>query len=250
MRIGKWMVFGVALGMIAATAGWLAELRQRVNLGAPGVKVQPAGLYDPAGRLVSPRSVVLPANLPGFQSRAVVIASNELSSLPADTTFGRQYFYSNDFGVQVGVVLMGRDHTSIHQPQYCLDAQDWTITNTERISLRMERPYPYDIPAIELLATRPLGDGQLAHGIYVYWFVSGDKITAEEGSRLWSQWKSVLQKGVTERWAYISYFTTCHAGEESDTFQRLLSFIRSSVPEFQTVTGGRMDSAAPGKAGK
>ena len=54
----------------------------------------------------------------------------------------------------------------------------------------MERPFAYDIPAIELLATRPSVGGQLIHGIYVYWFVSGDKITAEEGSRLWSQWQS------------------------------------------------------------
>jgi len=233
------MVFGVALGMIAATAGWLTELRGRVNLGAPGVKVDPAALYAPDGGLVSPRGVVLPTNVPGFQSRAVFPELEELAGLPADTTFGRRFYEGDGLGVQVSVVLMGRDHTSIHQPQYCLYAKDWTVTNTERIVLRMERPYVYDIPAIKLSASLPLTNGQTIHCLYVYWFVSGDKITAEEGARLWSMWKTVLGKGVTERWAYISYFTTCQPGEESDTFERLQRFIKATVPEFQTVTGER-----------
>lgn len=250
MRRGEWVVFGVALGMIAATAGWLTELRERVNLGAPGVKVEPAALYGPDGSLVSPRCVVLPDNVPGYEPREAPIGSNEITSLPEDTTFGRRLYQGDGLRVQLGVVLMGRDHTSIHQPQYCLYAQDWTVTNTERILLHMERPYAYDIPAIKLSATHPLADGRTIHGIYVYWFVCGDKITAEEGSRLWSMWKTVLGKGVTERWAYISYFATCHPGGESDTFNGLLKFISASVPEFQTVAGAPTGSAAPGEAGK
>ena len=39
-------------------------------------------------------------------------------------------------------------------------------------------------------------------------------------------------------------------GRESDTFNRLQKFIKESVPEFQTVTGERIGSATPGKAGK
>jgi len=251
MKRGQWVVFGVALGMIAATAGWLMELRGRVNLGLPGVKVDPPALYGPDGRLVLPRCVVLPTNVPGFQSRAVAITPGELKALPEDTTFGRRlYTDATGLQVQATVVLMGRDHTSIHQPQYCLYAQDWTITNTERIVLRMERPHAYDLPAIRLDATHPLANGQMGHCIYIYWFVSGDKITSEEGSRLWSMWKSVLGKGVTERWAYISFFAACHPGEESDTFDRLQDFIKASVPEFQTVAGAPMDSAAPERGGK
>jgi len=251
MRPGKWVVIGLALGMIAATAGWLTELRDRVNLGAPGVNVQPAALYEPDGRLVSNRCVVLPTDVPGFQSTAGTITEKELTSLPQDTTFGRR-LYTNDTGMQVQLtaVLMGSDHTSIHQPQYCLYAQAWTVTNTERIKLRMERPYPYDIPAVKLSATHALANGGLIHGIYVYWFVSGEKITAEEGSRLWSMGKTILQKGVTERWAYISYFTTCQPGQESVRFRELQKLIKETVPEFQTVTGEPIGSAASGKAEK
>jgi hypothetical protein len=250
MRPGKWVVIGVALGMIAATAGWLTELRGRVNLGLPGVKVEPLALYRSDGRPVSPRTVLLPANLPGFQSKTVPIEPDELAAVPEDTTYGRRLYTNNGLRVQVSVVLMGRDHTSIHQPQYCLYAQEWTVTNTERINLRMERPFAYDIPAIKLNATHPLTNGQMIHCLYVYWFVSGDKITAEEGSRLWSMWKTVLQKGVIERWAYISYFTTCLPGEDSATFEKLWKFIEVSAPEFQTVTGERVGSSPSGNPGR
>jgi hypothetical protein len=238
MRRGKWVVIGVALGMMAATAGWLTELRNRVNLGDPGVKVEPAALYRKEGGLVSPRCVVLPTNVPGFESAPSAITEEELGGLPEDTTFGRRLYAGNGLRVQLGVVLMGRDHTSIHQPQYCLKAQDWTVTNSERIVLHVSRPFAYDVPAIKLDATHLMPDGQMVHCIYVYWFVCKDKITAEEGSRLWSMWTAVLGRGVTERWAYISYFVTCHSGQESDTMNSLRKFIEATVPEFQTVTGG------------
>jgi hypothetical protein len=184
--------------------------------------------------------VTLPVSVMGIPSEQRPITLAEEDSLPKDTTFGRRYYHveGSDFGVQINVVLMGTDHTSIHQPQYCLYAQDWNVTNTEAIHLRMERPFPYDVPAMKMIATHPLPkSGQLLECIYVYWFVSADKITADEGSRLWSMWKTVLQKGKMERWAYISYFVTCFPGHEQDTFDRLEKFIRASVPEFQQVTG-------------
>ena len=112
------------------------------------------------------------------------------------------------------------------------------MTSTERIGLHMERPFAYDIPAIKLTASRQMQkSGEMVECMYVYWFVSGDKITPEEGSRLWSMWKTVLQKGELERWAYISYFVTCHPGEEQATFERLEKFIQASAPEFQLVAG-------------
>jgi hypothetical protein len=240
MKTSKWVVFAVALGMMAATAGWLKGFQGRRLLGAPGVRVGRVPIYDEKTNLVSTQSVVLPAKVLGIPSWPLPISMGEEDALPKDTTFGRRYYRSpgSDFGVQVSVVLMGTDHTSIHQPQYCLYAQDWNVTSTERISLHMERPFAYDIPAIKLTASRQLrGSGQMVVCIYVYWFVSGDKITAEEGSRLWSMWKTVLRKGELERWAYISYFVTCLPGGEQATFERLERFIGASAPEFQLVTG-------------
>ena len=240
MKTSKWVVFAVALGMMAATAGWLKEFRGRHLLGAAGVRVGRVPIYDEKTNLVSSQSVVLPTSVLGIPSWPLPISTGEVDALPKDTTFGRRYYWSagSDFGVQISVILMGTDHTSIHQPQYCLYAQDWTVTRTERINLHMDRPFAYDIPAIKLTASRQLQkNGQMLECIYVYWFVSGDKITAEEGSRLWSMWKTVLRKGELERWAYISYFVACRPGREQATFERLERFIRASAPEFQLVTG-------------
>jgi hypothetical protein len=247
MSRAKWVMFAVALGMIAATAGWLLELRNRHLLGAPGVKVGAVPIYGSDGRLAFTQGVVLPTNVLGIPSKPLGITPDELVTLPKDTTFGRRLYElpGNDSFIQINVVLMGTDHTSIHQPQYCLYAQDWNVTNTERIALRMERPFAYDIPAIKLTATRLQENRQPINCLYVYWFVSGDKITAEEGSRLWSMWRTVLQKGEMERWAYISYFTTCLPGRESDTFKSLEQFIRASAPEFQSVTGEPIERLAP-----
>jgi len=253
MKKANWVVVAAALGMMAATAGWLKEFRGRHLLGPPGVKVGPVSIYDEERRLAATQSVVLPTYVPGFLTKAGVVSDTELSSLPKDTTFGRRLYWvpGGGFAAQLTVVLMGTDHTSIHQPQYCLYARDWSVTNTERISLHMERPFTYDIPAIKLTATHQTPkSGQVAEGLYVYWFVSGDKITAEEGSRLWSMWKTMLQKGQMERWAYVSYFVTCLPGEEQATFERLEKLIRATAPEFQlvpreTASVGRLSPLPP-----
>ncbi|MGD1085948.1 MAG: exosortase-associated EpsI family protein [Verrucomicrobiota bacterium] len=251
MKRGKWVVFVVALGMIAATAGWLTKIRGMHVLGRPGVRVGPVAIYDEHTNLVATQGVVLPTNVMGLPSRPLPISTAELAGLPGDTTFGRMGYGSaaDGFQVQLTTVLMGTDHTSIHQPQYCLYAQGWNITNAERIVLRMDRPFAYDIPAVKLTATRQfLGkDGQtrVRSCLYVYWFVSGDKITDDEGTRLWSIASGLLKKGEIERWAYISYFSTCLPGGESAMLDRLKKFIGASAPEFQTVTGRQIEHLAP-----
>jgi hypothetical protein len=239
MSTAKWVTFAAALGMMAATAGWLQEFKGRHLLGPAGVRVEQVPIYGESNNLVSAQSIVLPNYVMGIPSQPLPITFSEVNGLPKDTTFGRRFYRTpgSDFGVQVSVVLMGTDHTSIHQPQYCLYGQDWTITNTERVQLRMDRPYAYNIPAMKLTATRQLKDGQLVDCLYVYWFVSGTHITDEEGSRLWSMWKTILQKGELERWAYISYFVACVPGTEQATFERLTRFIRASAPDFQLVAG-------------
>jgi hypothetical protein len=148
---------------------------------------------------------------------------------------------------------MGTDRTSIHQPQYCLKYQDWRITQTEQVLLPMDRPYAYNLPALKLTVSREVLNEykqpvQL-RGLYVDWFVSADHLTSNQGTRMLSIARTMLQTGVLERWAYISYFTACLPGEEQATFEQLERFIRASAPEFQTVAGqpsaGRIQGPAP-----
>jgi hypothetical protein len=154
--------------------------------------------------------------------------------------------------VVTSVVLMGTDRTSIHQPQYCLDAAGWHIGKTEQVLLPMDRPYSYDLRALKLTTFRTAKNNYKqpieVRGIYVYWFVTADRLTPDQGARMWSIARTMLEKGVLERWAYISYFVTCLPGQEEATFAHLEQFIRASAPVFQTVAGppsaGRLPVAA------
>jgi hypothetical protein len=253
MNKNKWLVLAVALGMMAATGGYLVKAHQRMRLGAPGVKVGPGLLYDDLGHLVARQCVLLPDAILDFKGTNLPVTQGELDELPKDTTFGRKlYRDTNLFTVQASVVLMGSDRTSIHDPHYCLVAQDWRIDKTDRVLLPMDRPYPYEVPALKLTTSRlvlnELKQPIQVRGIYVYWFVSADKLTSDQGARMWSIARTMLEKGELERWAYISYLTACLPGQEEATFEQLERFIRASAPEFQTVAGqpstGRLPVAA------
>ncbi len=245
MKSAKWIVFGLALAMMAGTVMVLFQLKTRQHLTRPGVKVGSARLYDEDTNLVAETAVLLPANLPGCASFPRPIAKNELATLPKDTTFGRRaYAFTNGFAALIQTVLMGSDRTSIHQPQFCLTGQGWTIEKQENISLRIDRPYPYLLPALKLTASNMIKDENghplLVRGIYVYWFVSADKLTAGQGTRMWSMLNTLLHQGLVERWAYISYFAVCLPGREQTTDDHLEDFIRLSLPEFQLTTGAKI----------
>jgi hypothetical protein len=247
------LVLAMALGMMAATGGYLVKIHQRMHLGAPGVKVGPGLLYDDTGHLAAQQCVILPDAVLGIHGTNLQVTLAELDALPKDTTFGRKrYKDANHFDVQASVVLMGSDRTSIHDPHYCLTAQAWHIEKTEQVSLAMDRPKPYELPVLKLTASREwknkFGPPIELRCIYVYWFVSADQLTSDQSTRMWSIARTMLEKGVLERWAYISYLTTCLPGEEDATFEKLERFIRASAPEFQTVAGqpaaGRLPVAA------
>lgn len=254
MTMRSWVVFGVALGMMAATAGYLEKIHHTHRLGPAGVRVGPVPLFGVNGEKVARQSVLLPEKVLGVVGTNGPITEAELTALPSDTTFGRRlYPVGEEFRPMITVVLMGTDRTSIHEPQFCLVGGGWVIDKTEHIPLRIDQPCQYEIPAIKLTTSARGLDKQKRpvsiSGIYVYWFVTADKITADQGVRLWSIAERMVEKGELERWAYISYFVACAPGQEESTFGRLQQFIRASVPEFQIANGkplGTLSSVASG----
>jgi hypothetical protein len=242
MKLNKWILVAVALGMIAVTMAYLAKIRGTQKLLEPGVKVGAVPLYSATGTVVANQSVLLPETVAGASSTAEPITDLELSGLPKDTTFGRRLYQAGDqFAPLVTVVLMGTDRSSIHDPHYCLRGAGWTIDQTEHAMLHMKQPYSYDLPVMKLTTSKVVaGENQqsmIVRGFYIYWFVSGDKITADQGARLWSIAKTMAESGELERWAYISYFIPCVPGTEAATLERLERFIQASAPAFQLVAG-------------
>lgn len=251
MKKSNWILLIIALGMIGATARFLAHIKVNQKLGKPGVLLGNVPLFDLETNRVADVTVILPENVLDYSSRAMPITPIELAMLPKDTTFGkRRYWSRGGANADLSVVLMGHDRTSIHKPQFCLTGQGWTIEKTEVVNLKMNRPYAYELPVKKITASIRIkgdnGNPLVIRGVYVYWFVADNKLTASHDLRMWSMAKNLLQTGTLERWAYISYFSRCFPGQEEETFNRLKEFIVKSAPEFQIAAG----KPSPNSSGK
>ena len=223
-----------ALVLMTATAGLLSHVGRHQTLSPPGVRTHP---------LTS--SIRLEADLPehvlDYQSKREETEDVVLATLPKDTSFGyRVYVAPDGFRVDLRVVLMGRDRTSMHKPQICLTGHGWRIDDTasEDTSVRVESPYPYNLPVVKLVANSSIteeGRTQPITGVYVYWYVANDALSASATGlqRMWWMATRLLRTGVLQRWAYVSCFAQCAPGQEAATYNRMKQFITAAVPDFQ-----------------
>lgn len=246
---------GIALGLafliMGAGAGVLRERQAAQRLGVPGVKVVSEPAYGEDRHLVSSNSVWLPARVLDLNSSNVPVAKIVEEWLPKDTVYGhRRYRGTNGFEVDQSVVLMGADRSSIHQPQYCLAGSGWAIEKEEYTTIRVSRPYAYDLPVCKLTTRARLRDAagqvQTVRGLYVYWFVADNQLTGSHKQMQWWIARDLLRRGVLERWAYVACMTYGLPGQEEALFRRLGDFIAAGVPEFQLAAGRRLDTLAPG----
>ncbi len=212
---------GIVIGMVFLL-NWMSKRHQ---LGAPAVVV--AGELS-GGRL----EIVLPKDVAGFTSSNLPISEIEVSTLPSDTSFGRsQYVDADGFAVDVTVVLMGTDRTSIHKPEFCLNGAGWPIIQTDRVAIAMENGS--QLGATKLLVEKKIkyeGRDVLLRGIYTYWFVADGVATDSHKERMWLMAKTLLTKGVLQRWAYVSCFTWNVEGNEERLWEKTQGFIREIGP--------------------
>lgn len=232
MNRTKWTLGATALAIMIAGGGLILRLQATQRLGEPGVNLQVTG-----GGLKG--EVLLPETLPGYTSAPQPITDLELGMLPADTSFGRRVYRGEDgFQALASVVLMGVDRTSIHQPEFCLVGQGWKIDSAVTDSVTISRPRAYALPVMRLQTVKqfpgPNGPTPMA-GVYVYWFVSGEHLTASHEQRMWWMATELVKHQVLQRWAYVTFFAPCPPGAEDQTFARLQQLIALSVPEFQQV---------------
>jgi hypothetical protein len=231
----KLRLWSVAVLLIAGAAGVLAYLRGHQTLGAPGLKTSPI-----------PDSVRLQVDLPqlvgGDTSEAMETTKLVLATLPPDTSFGHRKYISPDrsFRPELSVVLMGRDRSSIHKPQYCLEGDGWRIDQAKTVvtTVPVHRPISYDLPVVKLIATKEFilgGRRALYRGIFVYWFVADGELSASVSGfeRMWKMSRRLLRTGVWQRWAYVTCGAACQPGQEDATFEKLKEFIAEAAPEFQ-----------------
>jgi hypothetical protein len=228
-------LYGTALGLILLSAACLVWFKMHQRLGAPGLRAE------------------LPAKVLEYTAEAIQPTPAEVDFLPADTTLRRSVYTGVRGGetnqIQLTYVLMGSDRTSIHKPQFCLTGQGWQIRTSEEVLIPLKRPRPYELPIMKLTADKTFpgtspGTAQTYKGLYLYWFVAENALTARHGERMWLMAKHLLSSGELQRWAYVSCFAMCLPGQEEATFQRMREFIQEATPEFQITPGGEGPRAA------
>ena len=235
MNRQKWILVCATLLLIGGSGSVLARLHSHQNLGKPGVKTSP---IQDSIRL----RVELPEKVLDYSSKWLDADKLTLDVLPADTSFGRRRYVAADgqTWVDLSVVLMGADRTSLHKPQFCLEGMGLHIDENATLpdAIRIERPAPYDLPVVKIVATgRFMQDGQAQtfRGVYVYWYVADESLSASVSGlgRMWSLASHFMRTGVLQRWAYVSCFQICTPGQEDATYQQMKKFIAAAVPEFQ-----------------
>lgn len=253
------LMVGVGLGLMALTAGYLATVNARQKLGPPGVRVvdvplegvEPSSNGPPRVFVAASQSVYLPTQVLEYASQPVPMDKVVLDWLPKDTTYGQRLYTATNDGFQIAttVVLMGRDRTSIHQPEYCLLGSGWRITQRARDTIAVPEPVPYQLPVSKLLTIKhqPNSRGDLVplRGVFVYWFVAGNEVAGDHLKRMWRLAWDMMRTGTLQRWAYVSCFAVCAPGEEEATWQRLSRFVAAAVPQFQLVPSPTTRPAGP-----
>lgn len=249
-----WAVGAAVLVITAAAAGFLATQHTRQKLGQPGVRVEERPMYsvDMGASTNEPKRIAesrvrLPARVLDFYSQEFPIAHTTWETLPKDTVYGhRVYGQTNGLMLDLQVVLMGADRSSIHKPQYCLRGSGFDILKTEPQAIRIDRPQAHDLPVMKLTLGRQVREGESFRreaGVFVYWFVADGELTAEHRQRMWWMARDMLKTGVLQRWAYVICFAPCAPGAEDATYERMKEFIAAAVPEFHTGAPGSLARA-------
>ena len=228
-------MLATTLGLMAGAAGLLATLRTHQRLGPPAVKTSE----------IVPGSIRVQVDLPDkvldYTSKILPLDELVTNTLPPDTSFGqRSYTATNQLPIQLNVVLMGSDRTSIHKTEFCLEGQGWRIDReaSKETTIPMERPHAYDLPVMKFIANREATPEQPTplRAVYVCWFVAADnEFTASNNQRMWWMARDLLRTGILQRWSLVAYFSVCLPGHEDATFEQMKKFIAASVPEFQLV---------------
>jgi hypothetical protein len=236
MKNQKWILFFVALVLMAGTAFALTWFRANQKLGQPGIIAEkiPGGVQ---------MKIDLPEHVPGFISTNMPEPEVVLGYLPKDTSYaGRLYTATNGVQINSTIILMGADRTSIHKPDYCLPGQGWRINEKTVVNIPVAGPQPYQLPVAKWIVGNvyqtPDGQKHQVSGLYVFWFVADGEQTPSYFLRMLWLGRDLLRTGVLQRWAYVAYFTTCMPGQEDATFEQMKALIADSVPEFQVVPAG------------
>ena len=240
-RAGK-IALLVGLTLFGLAAVLLFQIQRLQKLGQPGVKLIAQPMMDDSGVKRGDQVVDLPAQVLDWTSVAMPISTQVVKWLPSDTVYGQRLYSAPDGSqLQMNVVLMGADRTSIHKPEYCLPSQGVTIDSRETRSITIRSPHEYSLPVTVFRLTRetqhPDGRKVLDRMLYVFWFVADDQLTPDHNERMRWMARDLITRLTLQRWAYVSCMVGAVPGQEEKAFARVGEFLAEAVPKFQLATG-------------
>jgi len=237
-RSGLFMILVCSL-LMAGTAGACWYFKTHQKIGEPGVRIVPGELFNEKGELVRTNRVDLPEALGQVQSVPWPITIQELEWLPPDTTYGRRRYLEpgGNFLSDLNVVVMGKDRTSIHKPQYCLPSGGFEIHKEETITLPIELQGGQELQAQLIHASRAFkdaeGKNQELGALFIYYFVTDGQTTPDHIDMLWRISRELVLSGETERWGYVSMMTLYQPGREAEALEWSKELLKRAVPYFQ-----------------
>jgi len=189
-----------------------------------------------------------PVDLPGFIGtewigRRTEVTSVEREILPPDTGFSRRLYVALDNPrrqVFLSIVLSGRDRSSIHRPELCVEGQGWTIKGSFAHNFSTPLTDTGKLPTTVLRVERTASDGQtIVPSLLVYWFVNGERVVPSHAQRMLRGAWDRLRHGRADRWAYVLTQTDASDGEAA-ALARLQEVLDGTLPHFQKpAVGGR-----------
>jgi len=219
------------IGLLLSGASFLRYWKTHQTMGEPGVVLVEDGDSEKP-------PVRLPDWVLNFTGEDLEVSKIELEALPPDTTITRKrYKLENGFFIDLTVVLMGLDRTSIHKPQYCLTGAGFQIQETVPMSISIRHPVAQELPVMRLKTSIGVRDEGQFSGLLYYWFVDDEHVTRSHADRMWLMARDLFTKGKMQRWAYVTVSAIVYPEDEQKAYQQMEAFIRAAVPVFQKTLG-------------
>lgn len=164
---------------------------------------------------------------PTCSSRLSSMAPVERRLLPTDTKiFRKQYSTPDKPGIVVTKVVSGKERTSIHRPEVCLEGQGYKITGSEVVGVDSGSEMEIRVMILDLQNPAEGRSRSVSRNryLYAYWFSTRERQTPYHFQRIvWTAYDNVF-KGIAPRWAYTTVGTV-RASTRDDDLARLRAFV-------------------------
>jgi hypothetical protein len=226
----------------------LAILVAVIAIGLSGVFLLPKSSAQPFGVQHDGKNPVLSSTIGDWWGTSAEVSQKEKDTLGKGTQFARMSYRNHmldklpGYTLLVSMVLSGHDMSnSIHRPERCLNAQGWTVLDSETVTIVV--PGKGTFPATRLHNRSVLTDKDgkpiekdgkpvLQNAYSYYWFVGENEITGSHWGRFFQDNKDRLFRGVNQRWAFITVTGRISVDTKAEPDPRLAAEVDQTIRKF------------------